>query len=80
MNLENPRSEKSRQPLLKGTQKILQEFSDLLNTITDDMENDGKIDPNEAIDIRSKWEKLKAISEGFVIACETGSYNGRADV
>ena len=57
-----------------GTQKILQEFSDLLDAVSSSVENDGDIDAKEAKRIRREWEDLKRITESFVVACERGVY------
>ncbi len=65
---------KNALPLLLGTQKILQHFSELLEAVSKSIQNDGKIDAAEADRIRGEWEELKSISEGFVVACEQGVY------
>ena len=56
------------------TRAMVRDFSELLDTVTASVENDPGIDPNEAIDIRQKWEDLKACVERFCIACERGHY------
>ncbi|WP_136081686.1 phage regulatory CII family protein [Pontiella desulfatans] len=62
-------------PLLHMTRRIVREFSDLLDVLTESIENDGEIDLQEAEKIRDEWEKLKSSAESFVGACEKGSYN-----
>ena len=56
---------------------MVREFSELLETVTDAVENDSQIDPREADQIREKWEDLKACVERFVKGCESGCYNLR---
>ncbi len=59
--------------LVKATQTILTEFSEMLMAITEGRA-DGDINPDEANKIRSEWEDLKAVTEMFVCACEKGEY------
>ena len=61
-------------PLLHMTRRIVREFSDLLDVLTESIENDGKIDLDEAEKIRVEWEELKSSAESFVSACERGVY------
>ena len=61
-------------PLLHITRRIVREFSELLDVLTDSIENDGKIDGNETQKIRKEWEELKSSAESFVGACEKGIY------
>jgi hypothetical protein len=75
--VENPRvSAKASQALLPVTQKILREFSDLLDVITRSVEDDARVDKTEARRIRAEWENLKRVAEQFVIACEREEYAG----
>ncbi len=77
--VENPAAEKKDSlPLLLGTQKILQQFSELLEAVSKSIQNDGNIDTAEADRIRSEWEDLKSVSESFVVACEKGIYREAA--
>ncbi len=64
--------------LLPATQKILKEFSELLNAVSRSAERDGEIDIKEAERIRREWEDLKRAAEKFVFACETGCYRSDA--
>ena len=57
------------------TRSMVREFSELLDTVTESVEDDPGIDPEEADQIRQKWEDLKACLEKFVIRCEKGHYN-----
>jgi hypothetical protein len=61
-------------PLLHMTRKIVREFSDLLDVLTESIENDGIIDLTEAENIRIEWEKLKSSAETFTASCEKGLY------
>lgn len=58
-----------RAGILSQTQKLVREFSDLLEVIAKSM-SDGKVDAGEARRIRAEWETLKRHAEGFVRACE----------
>ncbi|WP_372794717.1 phage regulatory CII family protein [Pontiella sp.] len=62
-------------PLLHMTRRIVREFSELLDVLTASIENDGRIDEEEADRIRREWEKLKSSAESFVSTCEKGAYN-----
>ena len=59
------------------TRAMVRDFSELLDEITESIEDDSKIDAEEADQIRQKWEDLKAILERFVISCEKGLYLGK---
>ncbi|MFQ5493949.1 MAG: phage regulatory CII family protein [Phycisphaerae bacterium] len=60
--------------LLLNTQRVVQEFSRLLSTVTRSIEDDGKIEPSEADRIRDAWEVLKGTVETFTVACERGLF------
>ena len=60
--------------LIKVSQQILKEFSEMLDVIAQSMDNDQMIDAIEAKRIRQTWEELKRAAESFVTACEHGSY------
>jgi len=57
------------------TRGMVREFSELLDTVTESVENNPGIDVNEADQIRQRWEDLKACVEKFVISCERGHYD-----
>ena len=59
------------------TREMVREFSELLDTITESVEDKPGIDTDEADQIRQKWEDLKAVAERFVISCEKGHYEGK---
>jgi hypothetical protein len=56
------------------TRTMVREFSELLDVVTASVEDDSSIDPDEADQIRQRWEDLKACVEHFVIGCERGHY------
>lgn len=60
--------------LLGTTQRVVQDFGELLTEVSRSIENDGLILPDEADRIRQSWEKLKMQAETFVVACERGNY------
>lgn len=62
------------QSIFNETRSMVREFSELLEAVTESVENDAQIDPGEADSIRQKWEDLKACVERFTIACEKGYY------
>lgn len=76
-NPEPPEEQENVLHILPTTRTILREFSELLDAVSESVEDDGRIDSEEAERIRAKWEDLKSISEGFVVACEKGQYNVR---
>jgi len=60
--------------LLGTTQRVVEDFGDLLAAISRSIENDGVITTEEADSIRQSWERLKTQAECFVVACERGLY------
>lgn len=60
--------------LLNTTQRMVQDFGQLLSEISRGIEDDGLISSDEAERIRQSWEKLKSQAECFVVACERGLY------
>jgi hypothetical protein len=73
--VENPEVEKQGEvEVLSATQTILQEFSELLEAVTDSVNNDSRVDCEESKRIRTEWEALKRAGEQFVVACEMGVY------
>jgi hypothetical protein len=57
------------------TRGMVREFSELLDAVTTAVEDDPYVDPDEADEIRQRWEDLKACVERFVISCEKGHYH-----
>jgi hypothetical protein len=60
--------------LLKGTQQLVKEFSDMLEEVSRSVGDDGSISREEAARIRRHWETLKRVAEHFVVASEAGMY------
>ncbi len=60
--------------LLGTTQRVVEDFGQLLSEISRSIENDGLITKAEADTIRQSWEHLKSQAEHFVVACEKGLY------
>lgn len=61
---------------LEHTQKMIQDFSELLRVISQSVADDGRVDRKEAEIIRQEWHDLKRYAEGFVRACEAGCFDG----
>ena len=73
--VENPLRQGSQDtPFLQATQKMLGEFSEMLQAVSESYGNDGSIDTGEAEHIRREWEELKTLAERFVVSCEQGGY------
>ena len=62
------------QQIYAETRSLVREFSELLDAVTESVEDDQSIDTEEADRIRQRWEDLKACVERFVISCERGHY------
>lgn len=60
---------------IRHTQSMLAEFSDLLQVMSDSIENEGRIDAREAVQIRRQWHRLQARGEAFVRGCEQGHFD-----
>ncbi|MGH7175829.1 MAG: hypothetical protein ACREJC_00485 [Tepidisphaeraceae bacterium] len=56
------------------TRSMVRDFSELLDAVTASVEDDPDVDPEEADEIRQRWEDLKSCVERFVISCERGHY------
>jgi len=63
--------------VLRMTQCMLKEFSEMLDMVAQSMSNDNGIDKREARDIRAEWEDLKRVAEQFVLGCEMGHFAPR---
>jgi hypothetical protein len=59
------------------TREMVRDFSELLDAVTESVEDDGMIDLKESENIREKWEDLKACVEHFVLSCERGQYRNK---
>jgi hypothetical protein len=71
--IRNPKNQPIGQPLIPITNDIVKEFADMLATIAT-ASTDSIITKDEAKTIRARWEELKSVTEGFVAACESGSF------
>lgn len=71
--IRNPSSLKHGKSLIPATNDIVGEFADMLATIAQ-AANDNVITPDEAKNIRQRWEELKSVTEGFVQAAEKGDF------
>jgi hypothetical protein len=60
--------------LIPATNKIVQEFADLLAVVAT-AAADNQITAAEAGQIRARWEDLKSVTEGFVASCENGNFD-----
>lgn len=60
--------------LLAATQELVAKFATLLSSIAS-AASDSRINNEEAHEIRDLWDKLKSHAEGFVRACEAGTYH-----
>jgi len=74
--IRNPHNVPPTQPLIPMTNDIVQEFADMLATIATSSA-DNVITKVEAKNIRRRWEQLKSVTEGFVLAAESGNFNRR---
>ncbi|MBX7208401.1 MAG: helix-turn-helix domain containing protein [Verrucomicrobiaceae bacterium] len=68
-----PSARKSGIEVVPATQKIVQQFADLLGTIGASAA-DSAITENEATLIRDVWDELKSHTEAFVKCCEQGDF------
>lgn len=60
--------------LLMATQRLVKEFSDMLEEVSRSISNDGVIDAKEAARIRRHWETLKRVAECFAVGGEAGLF------
>ncbi len=75
----NPEMLGEEMRVLEMTQRILREFTDMLDMVSQSMQNDNGIDKQEARDIRAEWEDLKRVAEQFVLGCEMGAFAPHED-
>lgn len=69
-----PDMEEEEMRVLHMTQRILREFSEMLDMVSKAMAHEGGIDKTESRDIRAEWEDLKRVAEQFVLGCEMGAF------
>lgn len=63
--------------LLTSTQRMVEDFGEMLAQVSGSWENDQQISADEADRIRQRWEALKTSAECFVCGCERGVYAKR---
>lgn len=61
--------------LYRQSRAMVRDFSALLDSVTESVEDDHQVDLKEADKIRQKWEALKATVERFVVLCEQGHFH-----
>lgn len=71
--MRNPDSGAHNLALIPATNRIVQEFADLLGEIAR-ASADHAITPEEAKVIRPRWEQLKSVTEQFVKSAESGKF------
>ena len=71
--ITNPKTKVQPYQLIPSTNKIVQEFADMLGVIAT-AAADSQITAEEAQAIRGRWEDLKSVTEGFVRSCEEGNF------
>ena len=64
----------SAESLFAHTQRMVAEFSDLLQAVSQSYEQDGEVCEADARRIRQEWEELKGVGESFVSECESGLF------
>jgi hypothetical protein len=70
----NPKTSKPHPSyLIPATNEIVQEFADLLAVVAA-AAADNQVTATEAKQIRTRWEKLKTVTECFVACCEEGNF------
>lgn len=76
--VRNPKSPEDRpREVGPATNSIIQQFADLLESITT-AASDQRITDEESVRIRRRWDDLKTTTEGFVRACEQGNFDQAA--
>lgn len=71
----HPDSEPMDQRYIDQTRKLLGQFSELLQVMSEAIAHEGRIDRAEAAEIRRQWQRLQGRGEGFVRACEDGVFD-----
>lgn len=71
--ISNPDHKPHAYGLIPETNKIVQEFADMLAVIAS-AAADSTVTPEEAKQIRRRWEDLKSVTEGFVRSAEAGNF------
>jgi len=76
--VKNSGAKKSTEALILSTNAIVQQFADMLGIIAT-AAADQNITPEEAKGIRAQWERLKSVTEGFVLEAEEGDFRELRD-
>ena len=72
----NPKTDpNATKDLFAHTQKLVSEFSDLLQVVSASYSEDGTICEEDGKKIRREWEELKSVGESFLKACEQGNFS-----
>ncbi len=72
--IKNPKVGRTKSyTVVPATNRVVQEFAEMLSVIAN-AAVDNDISKAEAERIRSRWEDLKSVTEGFVRACEEGNF------
>jgi hypothetical protein len=72
--IKNPKIARLRSyAVIPATNQVVQEFAEMLSVIAS-AAVDNNITSTEADRIRSRWEDLKSVTEGFVRGCEEGNF------
>lgn len=69
-----PSNVSSPMEVLQATQRMVNEFSLLLASVTQSLSDDQAISPEEAKEIRRIWQNLKSVGEYFVASSEAGRF------
>lgn len=72
-------STKAPLTFVTATVGALNDFADLMQHAEKSLTDDGKIDDDEAKQLRVMWDKLKGRLEHFIVNCEEGRYNQASD-
>ena len=75
----NPQAAARSKAVMPATNRIVQEFADMLSVIAAAALDDS-ISQEEAEKIRARWEELKSVTEGFVCCCEQGDFKLMTEV
>jgi transcriptional regulator with XRE-family HTH domain len=67
------KSDENSDSVITATNQIVQDFAEMLSAIAT-AAVDNAITPAESLDIRTRWEHLKSVTESFVCCCEHGNF------
>jgi len=59
---------------MKGTRRVVKEFSELLGALSDCYQQGEGVTPAAASRVRREWEDVKRAAERLVCACERGEF------